>query len=84
MGLMDRSLEARRVFTATNSRMLEAINAAADAGDIELLEQVDFVMTVSAYERLIDSGLYSSLKRKGKDRRANDRRSKDRRHSGRR
>lgn len=84
MGLMDKSLEARRTFTATNSRMLQAINEANDAGDTKLLEQIEFVMTVSAYERLIDSGLYNSLKRKRSDRRANDRRSNERRKSGKR
>jgi len=84
LGLMDKSLEAKRVFTATNLRMLDAINAAAEADDKVLLEQIEFVMTVSAYERLIDSGLYDSLKRKGGERRATDRRTNDRRKSGKR
>ena len=82
MGLMDKSLEARRVFKGTNSRMLAAINAAAEAGDTDLLGEVNFVMTVSAYERLIDTGLYKSVKRKKADRRSSDRRSGDRRKSG--
>lgn len=82
MGLMDKSLEARRAFTATNSRMREAINAAADAGNTKLLEDIEFVMTVSAYEEMIDSGLYSSLKRKKSERRSIDRRTDDRRASG--
>ena len=84
MGLMDRSLDARRVFSADNSRMLDAINAVAKSGDKELLEQIEFVMTVSAYERLIDTGLYSSVKRKKSDRRSTDRRTDDRRKSGKR
>jgi len=82
LGLMDRSLDARRVFKGTNSRMLAAINAAAEAGDLEVLENIDFVMTVSAYEKLIDSGKYASIKRKSNDRRSTDRRTGDRRDSG--
>ncbi len=84
MGLMDKSLYTRRVFTASNSRMLEAINSAASAGDIDLLNEINFVMTVNAYERLIDSGLYSSRQRKKQDRRSTDRRAIDRRRSGKR
>jgi hypothetical protein len=81
---MDKSLVARRAFSATNSRMLEAINAAAAAGNTRLLKDIQFVMTVNAYEELIDSGLYRSLKRKKTERRATDRRSGDRRSSGKR
>lgn len=84
MGLMDKSLEARRAFKATNTRMLKAINASAEAGDTALLEQINIVMTVSAYERLIDSGRYNSVKREKADRRKTDRRTGDRRNSGRR
>ncbi len=84
MGLMDKSLDARRVFAATNKRMLDAINAASEAGDTKLLEEIEFVMTVGAYEQLIDSGLYTSLKRKNPDRRSVDRRTNDRRKSGKR
>ena len=84
MGLMDKSLEARRVFKATNSRMLQAINTVAQAENTKLLEDIEFVMTVSAYETLIDSGLYKSQKRKKSDRRSADRRTSDRRSSGKR
>ena len=81
---MDKSLEARRVFSATNTRMLEAINSASESGETELLQQIQFVMTVSAYERLLDSGMYKSVKRKKSDRRSSDRRTGDRRNPGRR
>ena len=79
MGLMDKSLESRRVFSATNKRMLDAVNAAAAAGDTALLKQIDIVMSVDAYEHLLQSGRYKSIKRKRVDRRKNDRRTKDRR-----
>ena len=79
---MDKSLEARRVFSATNTRILEAINAASESGETELLQQIQFVMTVSAYERLLDSGMYKSVKRKKSDRRSSDRRTGDRRNPG--
>ncbi|MDC7227573.1 MAG: hypothetical protein PQJ61_12480 [Spirochaetales bacterium] len=81
---MDKSLEARRVFTAANKRMLEALQSAAEEGNTALLEQINIVMPVSAYERLIDSGLYESVRRKGNDRRSVERRSNDRRKSGKR
>ena len=84
MGLMDKSLDARRVFNATNDRMLKAIIAAAEAGSTDILQEIDFVMTVGAYEHLVETGLYSSVKRKRKDRRTDDRRTGDRRVPGKR
>lgn len=84
MGLMDKSLEARRSFKAANNRMLEAINETADAGETDILEQIEIIMPVSVYERLIDTGRYNSVKREKKDRRKTDRRTGDRRNSGRR
>lgn len=84
MGLMDKSLEARRSFTASNIRMLEAISSLAQAGEDSLLKYIKIDMPVSVYEYLIDNSLYSSIKREKSDRRATDRRSGDRRHSGKR
>ena len=83
---MDKSLEARRAFTASNQRMLEALAELSKAGVEEagLLGQVNIDMPVSVYEYLIDKGYYSTIKRKKSDRRATDRRSGDRRHSGKR
>ena len=84
MGLMDRSLEARRSFSASNDRMLDALKAMATAGEQHALEQINVVMPVSVYEMMIDKGYYSSLKRKKHDRRSTDRRTADRRKSGKR
>lgn len=84
MGLMDKSLEARRMFTASNERMLEAINSLYTAGEKHLLEQIEFGMPVSVYEYMIDHGYYSTVKRMKQDRRSTDRRTGDRRHSGKR
>ncbi len=84
MGLMDKSLEAKRVFDASNNRMVEALNALADAGKQNMLEQIELVMPVSVYEYMIDRGFYSTIKRKKSDRRSVDRRSGDRRQSGQR
>ena len=84
MGLMDKSLDARRVFNASNDRMLKAIIAAAEAGNTEILKEIDFVMTVNAYEQLVEKGFYNSVKRKKRDRRNDDRRTGDRRNTGKR
>ncbi|MBI9105685.1 MAG: hypothetical protein JEZ04_03015 [Spirochaetales bacterium] len=81
---MDKSLEARRIFTASNKRMLDAVNALAAAGEQGMLERINLVMPVTVYEQMIDQGFYSSVKRKRQDRRSTDRRNGDRRHSGKR
>jgi hypothetical protein len=81
---MDKSLEARRLFTAENRRMLNALKLLEAADENDLLKKIEIAMPVSVYEELIDRGLYSSIKRKKTDRRSANRRSGDRRQSGRR
>ncbi len=63
MGLMDKSLDARRVFSATNKRMMDALNALHASGDTELLEDINILMSAGTYEALIAKGLYKTIKR---------------------
>ena len=60
----------------TNRRMLEAINTAAEASDTEILKQINFVMTVNAYEALSNPGATNLLKEKKQDRRKSDRKNR--------
>lgn len=81
---MDKSLEAKRFFDASNKRMLQALRALENAGEENLLEQIHLEMPVSVYEYMIDHGYYSTIKRDKSDRRSIDRRVGERRHSGKR
>ncbi len=63
MGLMDKSLDARRVFSATNKRMMDALNELHASGDTELLDDINILMSAGTYEALIAKGLYKTIKR---------------------
>ena len=73
MGLMEKTLTVKKRFSGRNIHILRALISYIEQGHIAENDEIDLVMNIGAYNRIVELGLYKEIKRGPRERRSTDR-----------
>ncbi|MBN1648497.1 MAG: hypothetical protein JW874_10715 [Spirochaetales bacterium] len=73
MGLMEKTLSLKKQFSGRNLQMLKALLAYIEDDYIQEEDEIEILMNIGTYNRLLDLGLYKEVKRGSRERRFGDR-----------
>ena len=73
MGLMEKTLTVKKQFSGRNLHMMKAMLAYIEEGHVQENDEIELIMNVGAYKRILEMGLYKEIKRGSGERRSTDR-----------
>ncbi len=73
MGLMEKTLSVKKQFSGRNLQILKALVTYIEQDYVQDADEIEIIINIGAYEKILDLGLYKEIKRGSGERRSSDR-----------